>query len=90
MPQIQLFETIVTPSVDGSIVQLYISNSPRDAEDGAIRIALTALIPAYNIPLLAHVQRAAIAQALKALQAVHNELGFELEKNGRSLDAGLK
>jgi hypothetical protein len=87
MPSAQILETIVTPTGSSSTIQLYISDAPRDAEDAGIRLTLTVSIPAYRVPLLAHLQRDALDKAAETLRSVYRGLGIELEKNGRPLDA---
>jgi hypothetical protein len=81
MPSPQIFETLVTPSADGSTVQLYISDSPRDSESAAIRLILTVQIQEYATPLLAHVQRAAIAQASATLKEVDKAIETHLKQS---------
>jgi hypothetical protein len=86
MPTPQILETIVTPNESGSTIQLYISDVARDAEDAGIRMTVTVSIPAYRVPLLAHMQRTALDKAAETLRSVYRGLGLELEKNGRGLD----
>lgn len=83
MPAAQILETIVTPNADGAIVQLYISDAARDAEDAAIRLALTVSIPAFQSPLLIHIQRAAIEAATNALRDLNSSLGQQLMQSNQ-------
>jgi hypothetical protein len=84
MSDLKVYETSVTPSDDGSVVQLYISDAPRDSEDGTIRIALTVPIPSYHVPLFAQIQRVAIDRAISALKSADKELADDLESNNRA------
>lgn len=78
MSAVTIRETIVTPNADGATVQLYISDAAREAEDAAIRLALTVSIPALQTPLLIHVQRAALNLLQRMLRDLDDSLGKEL------------
>jgi hypothetical protein len=64
---ISIQETIITPAKDGVVVQLYVSDAPRDNESAAMRVALTATIPRTEGKRLAWVQ-------YQTLLSVHNSL----------------
>jgi hypothetical protein len=84
MGELKIFSTTVTPNASGALVQMYVSDAPQDAEDAAIRIALTAQVPSYALPLLVHVQRGALDKVITALKTVERNLAKELETNGRA------
>ena len=58
---ISIQETTVTPAKDGLIVQLYLSNKPRDSAGAAMRIALHATIPRMRRSSLAKMQHETLA-----------------------------
>jgi hypothetical protein len=90
MPAVQIRETIVTPHDGGETVQLYISDAAREDEGAAIRLALTVSIPEFRMPLMVHVQRAAIEKALAALRGVNEALGKELMQSSHPPTPTLK
>lgn len=84
---VEIHETIVTPSPDGDVVQIHISDAPPGDESAKIVLRLTVAIPKSPAPLLFHVQRQAIEVASKVLGEHLHALAKEIvEKGGRNLD----
>lgn len=74
MPTVKIYETIVSPDSGGTLVQLQISDAPLADEIWAIRLTLAARVPAFEGPLLVHVQRAAVLEAVSTLKALADDL----------------
>jgi hypothetical protein len=84
---IEIRETIVTPDVSGSLVQLHISDVVLDAEDATIRLILLAKLPPYKTPpVLAQLQRAAMKRAQDALTPILQDLAAELQQANQAND----
>jgi hypothetical protein len=81
VPDPEIRETIVTPEANEIAVQLQISDAPLPAEDAKILILLNVRLPAYETPLLVHIQREAIRQAFDALSALAQEMASEIQRD---------
>ena len=81
-------ETIVTPAdaSGAAVVQIQISDVPLPAEDAAIRLTLAVLVPGFEAPLLAQLQRAAMAKARDVLSALLQQLAQEIQQAGHPLN----
>jgi hypothetical protein len=79
---IEIRETIVTPDVDGDLVQLHISDVAPDAEGATFRLQLLAKLPAYHTPRLAQLQREAMEMAQDALTSLRQKLANEITHDG--------
>lgn len=79
--QTKILQTVVTPNENGAVVQLQISDGSLDAEYAAIRLTLAVQVPEYDVPLLAHLQREAMAIAREALLALERALGQEIQSD---------
>lgn len=81
MPDAEIRETIVVPEANGgAVVQLQISDAPLPAEDATILIRLTVKLPAYKLPLLAHLQREAMDAASRILRDLHLAVGQDIQE----------
>ncbi len=85
VPNAKILETTVIPNAGGSLVQLQISDAPLDAEAWAIRLTLSVQIPAYRLPLLAHVEREAINIADDVLGTLLRTMAEEIQKSRHDL-----
>jgi hypothetical protein len=85
MAKAAILQTIVTPDGDGTVVQLQISDAPLLDESAAIRIALTVRVGAYDLPLLAHLEREALEVALRALRDLSQAKASEIVKSSHSM-----
>lgn len=90
VPNAKILETTVTPNARGSVVQLQISDAPLDAEAWAIRLTLSVQIPAYRLPLVAHVEREAINIADDVLAALLRNMAEEIQAGRHNLRPTLK
>ena len=75
----EIRETTATPDADGSVVQLHISDAPPLSESPGIRLQLSVKIPAYETPLLAHLQREVMKRAKDVLEALLQKLASEIQ-----------
>ena len=78
-------ETSVTDAGKQWLVQMLVSDKPRDAADPAIVITLAAKIPHLAAPLLAHVQREAMRVADDVLSELLQSLAKEIQGSGHDL-----
>jgi hypothetical protein len=87
MPSAGIRETIVTPAdANGAaVVQIQISDVLLPVEDAAIRLTLAVSVPAFEAPLLAQMQRAAMEIARDTLSALLQQLAQEIQGAGHDL-----
>jgi hypothetical protein len=83
---IEIRQTIVTPDVSGSVVQLHISDVAPDDEGATFRLVLLAKLPAFQTPSLAHLQREAMKIAQDALTPLLQRLATDLKAGGQDLN----
>lgn len=81
MAKTEIRETTVSPDGDGSIVRLQISDAPPPYESATMHLQLTVRLPAYEPPLLAHLQREAIDAAVQELRVHLQGLYQEIQRN---------
>ena len=75
----EIQRTTVTPTEDGSVVQLHISDAPPDDESASFVLQLSVSLPRYKGALLfAQVQREAIRMAQDVLSHHLQELAQEI------------
>lgn len=82
---IEIRETIVTPAVDGNVVQLRISDVPLGDESATFVLNIQAKLPLVQTPTLAHLQRAAMDLAQDALTPLLQKLAAQLQQAGYEL-----
>jgi len=71
----KILETTVAASGDALVVRLQIADVQRPEEEAAgVHMTVTIRVPAYNCPLLVHLQRAALDTAQKILAKLSDEL----------------
>lgn len=86
MATVQIRETTVTPAGKGMTVALYLSDAPKDDGTATFRLALTANVPQYEVPLLAHYQRAALKTADEVIETLRQQLAKTIQAAGMELD----
>jgi hypothetical protein len=84
---IEIRETTVTPDAAGSVVQLHISDVAPDAEGATFRLVLLVKMPPLKTPpLLAQLQRAAMARAQDALTPILQDLAADLSRANQAIE----
>jgi hypothetical protein len=78
MPDAEIRITTVTQDASGFLVQLHISDEVRPDVAPATSLTLTVRVPAFETPLLAHLQR-------EAMKTAHETLSNLLEKSVREI-----
>lgn len=71
---VEIREVTATPDAKGWVVRLQISDAPLRSESvPTFHLDLTALVPAYEMPLVAHLERAALKVAQEELTRLLQE-----------------
>jgi hypothetical protein len=80
----KIVETTVLSGTDGQTVRLQIADASLQAlPDATVHLVLTAKLPAYRGPMLAHVQREIVDSAHSVLSRLLEELAAEI-RSGRA------
>lgn len=78
---VEILETTVSETAEATVVQLFVSDAPRDETGATFRLQLMATLPLYREPLLMHVQREALKVAQREisehLQNLANAIGAQ-------------
>jgi hypothetical protein len=82
---IEIRETIVTSEPDADVVQLHISDVAIGDEGGSFRLVLHAKLRPLETPVLAHLQRAAMALAQDALTEILQKTAKQVTSAGYGL-----
>jgi hypothetical protein len=78
---VEILETLVSETAEATVVQLFVSDTPRAETGGSFRLDLLVTLPRYKAPiLLAQAQREALKLAGKTLTPLLEELGSEIER----------
>jgi hypothetical protein len=78
---VEIYSTTVTPTAAGSVVQLYVSDAPLEAQSASIVVQMTVSLPEYEgAILLAQAQREAIVKAQAVLREQAQKLANEIGK----------
>ena len=83
---VEIRETIVTPSKEGDVVELHISDAPRGDESATFVLTLQAKVGPFENPMLVHVQRAAMKRGSEELHDLLKGLAAELHQQGYPSD----
>lgn len=75
---IEIRATTVTPNASGALVQLHISDATHPDAVAATSLTLAVQVPAFDGPLLAHLQR-------EAMEIAYNVLGELREQTAREI-----
>jgi hypothetical protein len=71
---VQIRETKVDETGDGTGVRLIVSDMPLHADGASFRMDLFVTLPAYKTPLLAQIQRQAVLRAMESLRGLESQL----------------
>jgi hypothetical protein len=83
---IEIRKTIVTPTADGDLIQLHISDAPPDDESATFVLQIVAKMPPLEPCLLAQMQREAMTTAQDALTPILQDLAAQITQGaGRPL-----
>ena len=84
MADTSIRETSVLPYADGTVVRLVIADVPPPYESAAMHLQLLVRLPAYEPPLLAHLQSEAIRAAIYELRVIDRSLDQEIGRDPRN------
>lgn len=82
LPNAKILETTILPDAGGVTVRLQIADAPLqslDAASAGFHLALSVRLPAYQSPLLVHMEREAIDVAHTVLSALLRDLKDEIQ-----------
>jgi hypothetical protein len=78
MADVTIRETTVLPDGDGLAVRIEIADGPPPYETASTHLRLSVRLPAYEPPLLAHLQAETVRAAIRQLQAIETEVLREI------------
>lgn len=83
---VEIRQSIVTPAIDGSVVQLHISDAPPDDASASLRLILTVKLPSYEMPLLTQLQREVMSRVQAELTGLLQRGAQDIREGGFDLN----